>query len=233
MRTPVAIFDLDGTLVDSMYYWDRAPACVLVDQGIIPNDDLEEAFQKLGYEHIPAYVAEQFPSIGTPEDFITRMDQWMLCRYQQDVLVKPNIPEYLASLRDKGIRCFILTASDTCFAEAMLHRFHLEPYFEAAFSGRQMGVKKSDPAIYDWVLAAVGCAAKDCTLFDDSPYAVRVAAGVGLRTVGILDRWFPHKYEVLQQICDRTITRYSELLAKDVFDVPASPEASEQEKQYG
>jgi len=221
MGTPVAIFDMDGTLVDSMYYWDRAPACVLAARGIIPDDEMEEAFHQLGYERIPAYVAERFPALGPPEDFIARMDRWMLRRYQRDVLVKPNVPEYLSLLRKKRVRCAILTASDIRFAEAMLRRFQLEPYFEAVFSGRQLGVKKSDPAVYDLVLASLACEAENCTLFDDSPYAVQVAAEAGLRTVGILDRWFPHKHEALRQVCDRTASRYSELLANDVFNVCA------------
>ena len=220
-RLRLVAFDMDGTLVDSMYYWDRAPACVLAARGIIPDDEMEEAFHQLGYERIPAYVAERFPALGPPEDFIARMDRWMLRRYQRDVLVKPNVPEYLSLLRKKRVRCAILTASDIRFAEAMLRRFQLEPYFEAVFSGRQLGVKKSDPAVYDLVLASLACAAENCTLFDDSPYAVQVAAEAGLRTVGILDRWFPHKHEALRQVCDRTASRYSELLANDVFSVCA------------
>ena len=67
MSTPTVFFDMDGTLVDSMYYWDRAPSCVLNALGILPDDEMEEEFARLGFYRIPAYVAERFPELGPPE----------------------------------------------------------------------------------------------------------------------------------------------------------------------
>ena len=63
MSTPTVFFDMDGTLVDSMYYWDRAPSCVLNALGILPDDEMEEEFARLGFYRIPAYVAERFPEL--------------------------------------------------------------------------------------------------------------------------------------------------------------------------
>ena len=195
MSTPTVFFDMDGTLVDSMYYWDRATSCVLNALGILPDDEMEEEFARLGFYRIPAYVAERFPELGPPEAFAGRVDQWMLARY-----------------RSEGARCVVLTASAPMFIEAMVERYRLEDCFAAAFSARQLGIGKEDPAIYTYLFEQLDCTAEDCVLFDDSPYAVRVASQAGLRTVGVLDPFFPQKHQALREICTRTISRYSELL---------------------
>lgn len=212
MSTPTVFFDMDGTLVDSMYYWDRAPSCVLNALGILPDDEMEEEFARLGFYRIPAYVAERFPDLGPPEAFASRVDQWMLARYRSEVLLKANVREYLHKLRSEGARCVVLTASAPMFIEAMVERYRLEDCFAAAFSARQLGIGKEDPAIYTYLFEQLDCTAEDCVLFDDSPYAVRVASQAGLRTVGVLDPFFPQKHQALREICTRTISRYNELL---------------------
>lgn len=212
MGIPTVFFDMDGTLVDSMYYWDRAPSCVLAGLGVLPDDEMEEDFARLGFSRIPAYVAERFPEFGPPEAFLARIDEWMLERYRCEVLLKPNVREYLQMLREQGVRCAILTASAPAFIETMLKRYHLEEYFSATFSARQLGIGKGDPGIYPYLFDHLHCTAADCTLFDDSPYAVKLAAQMGLRTVGVLDPLFPQKHQELRDICTYTFSRYSDLL---------------------
>lgn len=216
MGIPTAFFDMDGTLVDSMYYWKRAPSCVLAELGVLPDDEMEADFARLGFSRIPEYVAGRFPRFGPKEAFLARIDQWMLERYRCEVLLKPNVREYLQALREGGIRCAILTASAPAFIETMIERYRLEDYFTDAFSARQMGVGKGDPAIYPYLFERMHCTAADCTLFDDSPYAVRVAAQTGLRTVGVLDALFPQEHQELRDICTYTFSRYSDLLSSGI-----------------
>ena len=212
MGIPTVFFDMDGTLVDSMYYWNRAPSCVLAELGFLPDDETEADFARLGFSRIPEYVAERFPAFGPKEAFLARIDQWMLERYRREVLLKPNVREYLQSLRERGIRCAILTASAPAFIETMLERYRLKDYFSAAFSARQLGIGKGDPAIYPYLFEQMQCTAADCVLFDDSLYAVTLAAETGLRTAGVLDPLFPQNHQKLREICTCTFSRYSDLL---------------------
>lgn len=217
MTAPVAIFDMDGTLIDSMYYWDRAPACILESMGILPDDEAEEAFGRIGFYRIPEYVVQRYQLLCSPEEFSRMVDDWVLDHYRREILLKPNVKEYLTRLREKGVRCVILTASKPAFIETMLERYHLNAFFTAAFSASALGIEKSNPAIYDVVFRELDCTPGDCTLLDDSDYAVQTAAAVGLRTVGILDPLFPCHHEPLRQHATRVVARYSELLQEDIF----------------
>lgn len=217
MSSPVAIFDMDGTLVDSMFYWKRTAAAVLNEMGIVVDDEADEAFARVGYYHIPEYVIDRYGLSCRPEEFMQKMDDWVLERYRTEILLKPGVLDYLAALREKNIRCVILTASKAAFIDAFLGRYQMHGYFVATYSANALGMEKSNPSIYDLIFQEMHCTADDCVLFDDSDYAITAAASLGLRTVGILDPLFEKNHEVLRLHSMRTIHRYRELLAEDVF----------------
>lgn len=217
MASPLAIFDMDGTLVDSMFYWKRTAAAVLNEMGICIDDEADESFLRIGYYHIPEYVVERYGLPCSAEEFLQKMDNWVLERYRTEILMKPGVREYLASLRDKGVRCVILTASKTAFIDAFLTRYKMHGYFSATYSANALGMEKSNPAIYDVIFDQMQCTAADCVLFDDSDYAITTAAASGLRTVGILDPLFEKNHEALRQHATRTVHRYRELIEEDIF----------------
>lgn len=220
MGRSVAIFDMDGTLADSMYFWKRAPAWVLYGMGHLLTSADEIAFQSVGFEGIPAYLVETYHLPCTPAEFRSRIDSLMLERYRTDVLPWPDVPEYQRALSRRGIRSVILTASAPPFIQTLLERFSLAPYFEAAFSAQTLGLPKSDPAIYNLLFRQLNCRAEDCILFEDSPYAVRAAAQAGIPSVGILDPSQGHSHAQLNALCIRTVSHYSELLEADIFAAP-------------
>lgn len=217
MSSPVAIFDMDGTLVDSMFYWKRAAAVVLNEMGNVVDDEADEAFARVGYYHIPEYVVSRYDLPCRPEEFLQKMDDWVLKCYRTEILMKPSVREYLAVLRDKGVRCVILTASKTAFVEAFLERYRMHNYFVGTYSANALGMEKSNPAIYEVIFGQMHCSAGDCVLFDDSDYAITAASALGIRTVGILDPLFEKNHEALRQHSTRTIRRYRELLEEDIF----------------
>lgn len=217
MSSPVAIFDMDGTLVDSMFYWKRTAAAVLNEMGIVVDDEADEEFSRVGYYHIPEYVIERYRLSCRPEEFMQKMDNWVLERYRTEILMKPGVLDYLAALREKDIRCVILTASKASFIDVFLDRYQMRNYFAATYSANALGMEKSNPAIYDVIFEQMHCTSDDCVLFDDSDYAIIAASALGMRTVGILDPLFEKNHDALRQHATRTIRRYRELLEEDIF----------------
>ena len=217
MAGPLAIFDMDGTIVDSMFYWNRAPSCVLREMGIVLDDEADRQLSQRSFYHLPAFLVDYFSLPCRPDELACAIDSWVLERYRRDVLLIPSVQDYLRSLQKKQVTCILLTASKEPFIEAMLERHHLNGCFSATFSTNALQMEKSDPAVFRFLFDRFQCKPQDCTLFDDSAYAVRTASNLGIRTVGILDPWFPAHHEELKRICNRTIQRYSELLRDDVF----------------
>jgi HAD superfamily hydrolase (TIGR01509 family) len=208
---------MDGTLIESMYYWNRALIRVLYDNGILADDTDEEALNRLGFFQFPAYLIDKYNLKCSAEGFFKRVDKLMLYKYRHEALLKPNVKEYLKQLKSKQVRIVILTASKMVFVKTLIQRFKLAPYIDDSFSASALGIEKSDPNIYRVLFSQLGCAAEDCVLFEDSVYAVKAASEIGIRSVGILDPFFCQQHQELRQLCFRTINRFSELLDQDVF----------------
>lgn len=217
MSSPVAIFDMDGTLVDSNYYWSRASSWVLQSLGVILDDEGDRALASTGYYRVPEHCISRYHLACTEQEFSQKMDEWVLERYKSDVLLRPSAMQYLQKLNQKGVRCVILTASKQCFIDTIVSRFGLEKLFAGTYSAATLGLEKSDPEIYHRIFSDLDCTASDCVMFEDSPYAVSMAKGLGIRCVGLLDPLFPAKFDQLVSLCDRTVKRYGELIDHDIF----------------
>lgn len=217
MNNKVAIFDMDGTLLESMYYWYNAPRAVLESMGILPDSNQADALDKAGFSAIGKYAVEQFNLPCTPEEFSCAMDDWVLKRYADAVLPRPDVPQYLKSLSERNIKCVLLTASKKPFIYVMCQRFDFGKYFSACYSAHDLGIEKSNPEIYNVIFNDFSCTAEDCILFEDSVYSVEAARAAGIPAVGILDPLYPKNYARLCAACSRTIFNYRELLEHDVF----------------
>lgn len=213
----VAIFDMDGTLADSSFYWDRAAVWVLQSFGVTLDDAGDRALSAAGFYHVPEFCTSRYHLSCTPQTFAQRMDDWVLSRYQSDVLLRPGARQYLQSLCDQGVRCVLLTASKQRFIDTLLRRFALAPLFCSTYSAASLGMEKGRPEIYARIFSDLHCTADECVLFDDAPYAAHIAKALGICTVGILDPLFPNQHEQLRVLCTRTVSRYEELPPWDQY----------------
>lgn len=217
MNNKVAIFDMDGTLLESLYYWYNAPRAVLESMGVLPDGNEADALEKVSFSSIGKYAVEQFSLPCTPEDFSRAIDDWVLQRYADAVLPRPDVPQYLKSLCERNVKCVLLTASKKPFIDKMCQRFDFGKYFSACYSAHDLGIEKSNPEIYNVIFKDFNCAPEDCILFEDSAYSVEAARAAGVQSVGILDPLYPKNYARLCATCNRTIFKYRELLEHDVF----------------
>lgn len=195
MKTPVlpyALFDMDGTLVDSMGYWREMPLEYLAEVGIRPD---EEGVRRLetarGYGEVLSYLASVGISATLPE-MIRFAEGHMARHYAEDVCVKPGAVALLESLRGAGCRMGIITLTPHAGAALCLAKTGLAPYFEFVLTPEDMtgGDGKEAPGIFEEALRRFGgVSPSDCLLFEDSYYSIRTAAAMGFRVVGVEDAW--------------------------------------------
>ena len=217
MRKHIAIFDMDGTLVDSMYQWKCAPANVLFQFGYQVTDEDEQALNRLGFYRSPQYLIDRYALPCTEEEFVNRCYELMLEEYHRFVLMRPNAKNYLLSLHKKGVQIAVLTASRGSFVQAMAEKFGLQELIDGVFPGNDLNLEKSQPEIYRLLFDHFGCTGEECLMFEDSAYALETAKQLGIDGVGVLDPVRPDHHDVLRRIAVRTVSTYSELLENDVF----------------
>lgn len=206
-----AIFDMDGTLLDSMSCWRKLNSQFVRNHGVTPTPEQEAAMFGLSGTMVISYFQEQF---GIKSDFATLCAE--ACRqmkpvYSAGVPLKPGAGHYLRRLRARGVKCVVATATPAQLALIALNRAGLVADLDYIYSIDMIGREKSDPSFFDALCAEIGVAPKDCVMFEDSLYAMRGARLAGLGVVGITDDTNLLDREAIRSSSDVLIDSFDEL----------------------
>ena len=213
----LAIFDMDGTLLDSMWAWYDSPNRVIESLGFTPDEECRDLFRNKGYSGAAKFIVSHF-GLDIEWQKVKRMlHDSVIPSYYEGLEFKPGAREYLENLKEKGIRCCILTSNSHEILKIAENRFHLDRYFEDIWTIFDYGMKKSDRDIYSVIEARTGISRKDMVLFEDYIFAIEAAGEAGLRTVGILEDCNTEYHESMKAAATRTISSYQELLDDDIF----------------
>lgn len=212
-----AIFDVDGTLVDSMDAWRAAPERLLGRHGLVADDDLAAIFNTQGLTPCCTHIAARFPGLGSPDVICEEIFSDLLVGYQSHFPAMPHATTYLDALRQAGVRMCVLTANERFMVEPALNRLGMAPFLSFVMTCPEEGLRKSDPALFLRCANRLSLPPERCVVFEDHPVAARHARAAGMRTVGICDRNNPSQQQELSLYADRVITDYSELLERDIF----------------
>lgn len=205
-----AIFDLDGTLMDSMDAWAGMWKSFLYEKGLTPPERFTQDITPLG----PLGTARYLQRLGLDreEHAIVEMFQArILPAYQHDILPKPGVPAYLRKLKAERVKLCVLTASPQKFVQPCLKRAGLWELFDFAWCCDDVGMKKSDPAIYPYTAKALGVPFEETVFFDDNLGALTAAHQAGVYTVGVYDESSAADRPQIERIVDRYIESFEEL----------------------
>lgn len=186
MRFEGAIFDLDGTLTDSMYIWDETPVALIKELGGNPPADLSRDIKEMGRREAADYLIQRFHLERTPEEIMAHINRLVDVEYSQIVPAKEGVKTLLARLNARNIPCCIATASEARQAQAAMERLDLWQYFSFAISCMEHG-SKSSPHIYLEGAKRMNADPKHTLVFEDALHAVRTAAAAGFPVVGVYD----------------------------------------------
>lgn len=157
MKLTGAIFDLDGTLTDSMYIWNEAPKALVRQFGGEPPEDLAEDIKEMGRREASEYMVARFSLPCTPEQVMDGVNDLVTDEYRDKVPMKPGADILLERLAALGVPCGIATASEAFQARDAMVRLGLWKHFLFAFSSLQYG-SKSRPDVYFAAARSLGSA---------------------------------------------------------------------------
>ncbi len=201
-----AIFDLDGTLTDSMYIWDEAPRALVRRFGGTPPEDLAQTIKEMGRREASEYLIGAFRLDCTPERAMDAINDLVTEEYRDRVPMKPGADRLLARLARRGIPCAVATASEAFQARDALDRLGLWKYFRFAVSCMQYG-PKTGPEVYLEAAARLGADPARTLVFEDALHAARTAKRAGFRVVGVYDPSAREDRDALKEVCDWYLPR--------------------------
>ena len=203
-----AIFDMDGTLIDSMAFWKNLATEYLNAKGVakIPADILEQ-IKPMTMSESAALFKQEFGLTGDPE---AEMNAMMDAHYRNDIPLKPGVREYLESLHRQGVRMCVASATAEQLMEACLTRLGVRDYFEFLLSCETVGAGKRFPLVYHESARRLGTAPGEIAVYEDALYAVQTAKAAGFHVVGVYDDSAAGSWQAIEQESDEVILNWEE-----------------------
>lgn len=214
-----ALFDLDGTLIDSMGLWDKISQDYLTARGIIAPDDIGTIVKNMSFTESAEYYIDRFSLPDTIEQLINAWNEMAYREYAEKIELKKGVRELLAELSDRGIIMVIVTATDRSLVEAVLRRHGILSCFQFIVTVREAGTSKDNPVIFQFTAQKLGIDPEECIVFEDSLHAVLGAKKAGMKVWAVYDSFSVHERSEIKLIADGYVDSFIELLAiPDVFN---------------
>ena len=205
MNIKGAIFDMDGTLIDSLSFWEHLwhsmGARYLNDPEFWPNEEADRAVRTMIYADAMAYIKEYYGIACSTEEFLDFTRNMLPAFYRDVATVKAGAFALLDHLKSEGIPLCLASATAMKELRYALTCHGLDKYFDTVLSCADIGIGKDRPDIYLTALASMGLKANEVAVFEDSYVAARTAAAAGFQTVGIHDPLSPGQ-DSLKEITD-------------------------------
>lgn len=208
-----AIFDMDGTLLDTMRYWRYTSLeYLLAHQLPVRPEDLARMEWTSSRALVKEIAEREGFDMGSWQTMVGELEEFMNRHYLHDAKRRENVPELLEKLRGMGKPMCVATGAPRQYARNGLSRLGILKYFEFVTDCYEFGMNKSQPEYFEEVARRLGTKPERCAVFEDALYAMKSAKTAGCRVVAIEDSTARLQRDEIRAIADRYILNYSELL---------------------
>ena len=213
MDVKAYIFDLDGTLVDSMTNgWIKMLKEFLESRNVSFSPEIIKRVITLGLYGVAEDFKARYAFTETVEEIVTQFRNSLRVKYETVIPQKPNVRETLVALKERGKSLNVLTASPHEFLDPAVKRLHLLELFDNVWSIEDYPITKADPLIYKMAAERLGLREEDCVMVDDSIGAIKSAKQAGMKTIGVYDD-FSAVYEAeMRETADMYVHDFKEML---------------------
>lgn len=181
------IYDVDGTILDSMRMWDRISLEYLASKGVEGPAELKDILDPMTLEEASAYLIDRFDLPVTLETALDEIHDLIKGHYLYDLELFPETPEELESVAATGVPMVVLTNTPEAIVRVALERTGALRFFRHIYT-TEMGLKKDNPAIFREVCRLEGVAPEEVLVHEDSGYAIEAAREAGC-AVKVYDRY--------------------------------------------
>jgi len=192
MNITGAIFDMDGTLADSLGFWDYLWEYIgkkYNGGSFLPDPQTEQALRTTLMKDGMYLLHEKYGFGESGEAFYRDTAALLVKFYAEEIKLKPGVLEFLEHLKMRGVKMCVASATELPLLESLCARYKLERYFTKIFSCQQIGKGKESPEVFNVAHRYLGTAKESTWIFEDSVLALDTSVKAGYNTVGIYDKY--------------------------------------------
>ena len=213
MNFKAAVFDLDGTLIDSLGVWEKIDRDFLEKKRGIPlPDDYVDVIAPMTFAETAVYTRERFGLSETPQQLMDEWTEMSIYEYSNNIRLKSGVHEYLRRLKNDGVKIALCTSSPSFLYEPVLKNNGIYDYFDSFTGTCEIGKGKTEPDVYIFAAEKTGVPVHDCMAFEDVLEAARSAAAAKMAVCGVYDDRGRAYVDEMKKICSLYIRSFEELL---------------------
>ncbi|MDR2647180.1 MAG: HAD family phosphatase [Oscillospiraceae bacterium] len=197
-----AIFDLDGTLIDSMWVWHRVDALFFAVRGIRMPEDYPLAVQTFTFAETAAYTVERFGLTESPRQIMDEWNEASSNLYRDEVKMKAGAKEYLLWLKSRGVKLGTATSLTTHVMQSVLAGNGVIDLFDALTSGDEVPRGKAYPDIFLLAAQKLQTEPAQCVAFDDIAKAMRGIKAAGMTACAVHEPESHQDWDEMQRLAD-------------------------------
>ena len=196
-----AIFDVDGTLLDSMQMWIHFGEFYLRSKGIEAGPDFDEKIKYFSLREVAEEIADNYPLGMTADEVEEDCERVTQRFYFEEVTLKKGVLELLEMLSKTGVKMYIATATYESLIRPALERLGIMKYFEGIVTCSDVGCGKDKRDVFIYALNKLGTPLADTWVFEDALHAVKTASAYGFKVFGVYDLTEDENKEIIKSIC--------------------------------
>ena len=208
-----AIFDLDGTVLDSMFIWDTIGEDYLRSLGKEPKENLAEVFKTFTLTQAAEYYRNNYDIKLSIQEIVEGINNMVAEIYRTKVVLKAGVSDFLKRLQSANVKMCIATVTDRPIVEDVLKRLNVRDYFSEIFTCAEVGCNKETPKIYRQALKHLATQKNETVVFEDVLHAIKTAKEDGFKVAAVYDT-HELKQEEMQEISDYYITDFDSFCFK-------------------
>lgn len=209
------IFDIDGTLIDSMWIWSNIDNLFLEKYNLTEPENFHKGMEGKSYSETAEYFLEIFPELThTREELEAEWFQMAFDIYTKEIALKQGAYDFIKKLHEDGVKLGIATSNDRTLAEGALANNKVLEYFHSIWTSGEVNAGKPSPAVYLKVAEELQVDPARCLVFEDVPNGILAGKNAGMKVCAIDDLFSRNQEELKRELADYYIQNYDDIKNK-------------------
>ena len=206
-----AIFDFDGTILDSMKVWDDLADKYLLSMGVEPPKGLKDTFALMSTRQSARWIIDNLHVQKTEEEIMKGYDNQLSEYYKNEVELKLGFLDFFKKLKDRGVPCCIVTTNSRKNVEYALQKYNLQDDFEFILTCSEENTDKTKPYIYTKAAEMLKLQPSEVMVFEDSYHCIKTAKEADFRVCSVFDESNIEFLEASKEVADYFTIDYKNL----------------------
>jgi len=206
------IFDIDGTLIDSMGVWTDVDDIFIEKYQLTEPEHFHEGMEGKSYSETAQYFLDLFPELPhTREELEAEWHQMVYDIYTKEIQLKKGAYEFILEMKRKGIKLGIATSNSRELAEGMLANNQVLLHFDSIWTSDEAKAGKPAPDVYLRVAESLQVEPENCLVFEDVPKGILAGKNAGMKVCAVQDAFSNAQDEQKRFLADYYIKDFDDI----------------------